>query len=139
LKQIASASFSIRIFGQLGYAVGMEHANREADFMPIADLSAEATHAVPATRSIPETISPQVQRASNVNYKEVTAGKGDVWQQKAEEHAESGKSFVVRPFNKQLHWFFLETLCKRFDLSARFDARQKAAYFEPLRMGEQPL
>jgi hypothetical protein len=66
---------------------------------------------------------------SNVNYKEVKAG-GHNWQQKAEEHAASGTSFSVRPFNKQMHWPFLEGLCKQFDLVGTFDARARAAYFD---------
>ena len=66
---------------------------------------------------------------SNVNYREVKAG-GPGWQQKVEEHAFNGKSFSVRPFNKQSHWPFLEDLCKRFDLVGTFDARERTAYFD---------
>ena len=53
---------------------------------------------------------------SNVNYKEVRAVRSAAWQQKAEEHAGNGTSFVVRPFSKELHWPFLKELCDRFQL-----------------------
>lgn len=68
---------------------------------------------------------------SNVIYKEVRGRAGIAWQQKAEEHAANGISFVVRPFSKQLHWPFLEQLQERFALVVTFNALQKAAYFDP--------
>jgi hypothetical protein len=67
---------------------------------------------------------------SNVIYKEVRAARSVAWQQKAEEHAANGVSFVVRPFNKELHWPFLEELRERFQLVARFNALERAAYFD---------
>ena len=67
---------------------------------------------------------------SNVYYREVRPS-GPAWQKKAEEHAEAGRSFCVRPFNKQLHWAFLSDLCERHHLAPRFDARERTAYFEP--------
>jgi hypothetical protein len=67
---------------------------------------------------------------SNIHYKEVRAG-GPSWQKKVEEHAANGTSFCVRPFNKQLHWAFLEDVCKRYGLVPRFDARERIVYFEP--------
>ncbi len=66
---------------------------------------------------------------SNVNYKEVTST--GAWQKKAEEHATNGRSFSVRPFNKQEHWPFLEELCQRYDFVSSFDARERTAYFTP--------
>ena len=48
----------------------------------------------------------------------------------AEEHAANGTSFVVRPFNKQMHWPFLEELRERFQLVATFNALERAAYFD---------
>jgi len=67
---------------------------------------------------------------SNVIYKEVRGGANSAWQQKAEEHAANGTSFVVRPFNKQLHWPFLDELRERFQLVVRFNALERAAYFD---------
>lgn len=67
---------------------------------------------------------------SNVYYKELPTG-GPSWQRKVEEQAASGKNFSVRPFNKQLHWAFLEDLCQRYGLVPRFDARAQTAYFDP--------
>lgn len=67
---------------------------------------------------------------SNVIYKEVRGRAGAAWQQKAEEHAANGTSFVVRPFSKQLHWPFLDDLRERFGLVVTFNALQKAAYFD---------
>lgn len=67
---------------------------------------------------------------TNVIYKEVRGGASSAWQQKAEEHAANGKSFVLRPFNKQLHWPFLNELCDRFQLVVRFNALERAAYFD---------
>jgi hypothetical protein len=64
---------------------------------------------------------------SNVFYREVKLH--GAWQAKAEEHAANGKSFSVRPFNKQVHWGFLEELCARYDLVSTFDARERTAYF----------
>ncbi|HMJ91798.1 MAG TPA: hypothetical protein VK530_18385 [Candidatus Acidoferrum sp.] len=69
---------------------------------------------------------------TNVIHKSV-ALKGD-WQRKVEEHAMNGISFVVRPFRKDDHWPFLEELCERFNLSCRFVAFERSAYFDaPLR------
>jgi len=67
---------------------------------------------------------------SNVNYKEVRAVRSAAWQQKAEEHAGNGTSFVVRPFSKELHWPFLKELCDRFQLVPSFNALERAAYFD---------
>jgi hypothetical protein len=67
---------------------------------------------------------------SNVHYKEIRTG-GPSWQKKVEEHAANRANFCVRPFNKQLHWAFLEEICKQYSLAPRFDARERAAYFEP--------
>ena len=67
---------------------------------------------------------------SNVHYREVRAG-GPSWQRKVEEHAAEGKHFSVRPFQKQLHWAFLEDVCHRYGLVPRFDARERTAYFDP--------
>ena len=67
---------------------------------------------------------------SNVIYKEVRGRAGAAWQQKAEEHAAKGTSFVVRPFSKNLHWPFLDELRERFELVVTFNALQKAAYFD---------
>ena len=64
---------------------------------------------------------------SNVHYREVKLT--GAWQKKVEEHATNGRSFSVRPFNKQLHWPFLEELCQRYDLVTSFDARERTAYF----------
>ena len=64
---------------------------------------------------------------SNVHYREVKLH--GAWPKKAEEHAASGRSFSVRPFNKKMHWPFLEELCQRFDLVSTFDARERTAYF----------
>jgi hypothetical protein len=66
---------------------------------------------------------------SNHIYKEVRAGMTVVWQQKAEEHALNGKNFVVRNFNRQHHWAFLEQLRDRFQLAVTFNALERAAYF----------
>jgi hypothetical protein len=66
---------------------------------------------------------------SNVHYKEVRAG-GPSWQQRVEEHAASGRNFSVRPFNKALHWVFLEDICQRYGIIPRFDARERTAYFD---------
>jgi hypothetical protein len=66
---------------------------------------------------------------SNVYYKELRAG-GPSWQKKVEEYAANGKNFSVRPFNKQLHWPFLEDVCQRYRLLPRFDARAQTAYFD---------
>jgi hypothetical protein len=70
---------------------------------------------------------------SNVIYKEVRAVRSVAWQQKAEEHAANGTSFVVRPFSKELHWPFLKDLCDRFNLVPRFSALDRAAYFDAAR------
>jgi len=67
---------------------------------------------------------------SNVIYKEVRGGATSAWQQKAEEHAANGISFVVRPFNKQVHWAYLDELRERFQLGVRFNALERAAYFD---------
>jgi hypothetical protein len=64
---------------------------------------------------------------SNVYFREVKLQ--GAWQKKAEEHAANGKSFSVRPFNKQTHWLFLEELCHRYDLVSTFDARERTAFF----------
>jgi hypothetical protein len=66
---------------------------------------------------------------SNVYYREVKLHGS--WQKKAEEHAANGRSFLVRPFNKQLHWVFLEELCLRYDFVSSFDARERTASFRP--------
>lgn len=65
---------------------------------------------------------------SNVHYKEVRTG-GQSWKKKVEEHAVNGINFSVRPFNKSLHWTFLEDVCQRYELVPRFDARERAVYF----------
>lgn len=70
------------------------------------------------------------QTMSNVIYKEVRGTAKAAWQQKAEEHATNGVSFVVRPFNKQLHWPYLEELRERYQLVVRFSALERAAYFD---------
>jgi hypothetical protein len=67
---------------------------------------------------------------TNVIYKEVRAGKNTAWQQYAEEYANNGTSFVVRPFSKQLHWPFLEELRERFQLVVTFDALTRSAFFD---------
>jgi hypothetical protein len=67
---------------------------------------------------------------SNRIYKEVRGGSTIAWQQRAEEHAVNGRSFVVRNFNRQLHWPFLEGLRDRFELAVRFNALEQAAYFD---------
>ena len=67
---------------------------------------------------------------SNVIYKEVRGSASSPWQQKAEEHAANGTSFVLRPFNKQQHWPFLDELRQRFDLVVTFNALERAAYFD---------
>ena len=67
---------------------------------------------------------------TNIIYKEVRGSANSAWQQKAEEHAANGTSFVVRPFNKQLHWEFLDDLRERFQLAVRFNALERAAYFD---------
>ena len=67
---------------------------------------------------------------SNAFYREVRAG-GPSWQRKVEEHAANGRNFSVRPFNKELHWVFLEELCQRYRLVPRFDARDRTAFFDP--------
>ena len=67
---------------------------------------------------------------SNIIYKEVRATASTSWQQHAEEYAANGTSFVVRPFNKQMHWPFLEELRERFQLVATFNALERAAYFD---------
>ena len=67
---------------------------------------------------------------SNVHYREVQAG-GPGWQKRVEAHAAEGCPFSVRPFQKQLHWTFLEDVCQRYGLVPRFDARERAAYFVP--------
>jgi hypothetical protein len=67
---------------------------------------------------------------SNVIYKVVSAGRTTAWQEAAEEHAANGTSFVVRPFNKNLHWPFLEDLRERFQLVVTFNALERAAYFD---------
>jgi hypothetical protein len=67
---------------------------------------------------------------SNKNYKEVRGGNAPGWQQKAEEHAANGTSFVVRPFDKQLHWPFLSDLRDRFQLVVTFNALERAAFFD---------
>ena len=66
---------------------------------------------------------------SNVHYRELKLHPG--WEKRAEDHAANGKSFAVRPFNKQLHWAFLEDLCQRYGFVSSFDARQRTAYFTP--------
>jgi len=65
---------------------------------------------------------------SNVFFREVKLH--GAWQKKAEEHAASGRSFSVRPFNKETHWTFLKDLCARYNLVSSFDARDKKAFFE---------
>ncbi len=72
----------------------------------------------------------EMSNTSNVIYKEVRATASTSWQQHAEEHAANGTSFVVRPFNKQMHWPFLEELRERFQLVATFNALERAAYFD---------
>ncbi len=67
---------------------------------------------------------------SNIIYKEVRAGRTSAWQQNAEDHAANGTSFVVRPFQKQLHWPFLEELRARFQLEVTFNALERSAYFD---------
>ena len=67
---------------------------------------------------------------TNVIYKEVRAGKSTAWQQNAEEHANHGTSFVVRPFSKELHWPFLQDLRERFQLVVTFDALTRSAFFD---------
>ena len=67
---------------------------------------------------------------SNVIYKEVRGSASAPWQQKAEEHALNGTSFVLRPFNKAQHWPFLDELRQRFNLEVRFNALERAAYFD---------
>jgi hypothetical protein len=67
---------------------------------------------------------------SHVNYREVRAG-APAWQKKVEEHAANGRNFSVRPFNKGLHWLFLQDLCQRYRFVPRFDARDRTAYFDP--------
>ena len=67
---------------------------------------------------------------SNVNYREVRAGS-QAWEKRVEEHATNRISFSVRPFNKELHWAFLEEVCRRHELVPRFDARERTAYFDP--------
>jgi len=67
---------------------------------------------------------------SNVIYKEVRGGANSAWQQKAEEHAANGISFVMRPFDKKLHWPFLDELRQRFQLVVTFNALARAAYFD---------
>ena len=67
---------------------------------------------------------------NNIHYRQVRVGS-PVWQRKVEEHAANGISFSVRPFNKQIHWPFLEAVCERFDLVGTFDARERTAYFGP--------
>jgi hypothetical protein len=66
----------------------------------------------------------------NAIYKEIRAGGGTAWREKAEQHAENGASFVIRPFNKEAHWTFLSELCDRFDLVPTFNALERAAYFD---------
>jgi hypothetical protein len=68
---------------------------------------------------------------SNVNYKCVSGSRMGQWQKLAEEHAANGVSFMVRPFNKQVHWAFLQEVCQRYDLVARFNAVDKSAFFDP--------
>ena len=68
---------------------------------------------------------------SNIIYKCVSGTRMSQWQKMSEEHAANGVSFVVRPFQKQLHWPVLEELCQRYDLVARFSAIEKSAYFDP--------
>lgn len=68
-------------------------------------------------------------RSSNVIPKWVTPTRD--WQRTVELHAMNGVCFLVRPFNKADHWPFLEELCERFDLEARFDACSRTAYFTP--------
>ncbi len=72
---------------------------------------------------------------TNVIYKEVRAGAHTAWQEKAEEHAGNGVSFVVRPFSKDLHWPFLNDLRERFQLAVRFNALERAAYFDSAAAG----
>ena len=67
---------------------------------------------------------------SNTIYKEVRGGATSAWQQKAEEFAANGTSFVVRPFNKQVHWPFLSELRERFQLVVTFNALERAAFFD---------
>ena len=67
---------------------------------------------------------------SNVHYREVKSG-GPAWQKKVEAHAAEGVHFSVCPFQKQLHWEFLEDVCRRYELVPRFDARERTAYFDP--------
>jgi hypothetical protein len=68
-------------------------------------------------------------RPSNVIPKWVTPTRD--WQHTVEVHAMNGVCFVVRPFKKADHWPFLEELCERFDLTPRFDACDRSAYFMP--------
>ena len=70
---------------------------------------------------------------SHVHFKEVKLQ--GAWQKKVEDHAANGRNFSVRPFNKQLHWTFLEELCQRYDLVSTFDARERTAYFTPRPLG----
>jgi hypothetical protein len=67
---------------------------------------------------------------SNIIYKEVRGGASSAWQQKAEEHAANGISFVMRPFSKERHWPFLDQLRERFALVVTFKALERAAYFD---------
>ncbi len=67
---------------------------------------------------------------TNVIYKEVRGSSTCPWKQRAEEHAANGTSFVVRPFNKGIHWPFLDAPRERCKLVVRFDALQQAAYFD---------
>jgi hypothetical protein len=71
---------------------------------------------------------------SNVHYKTVRTGS-PMWQKRVEEHAANGSNFSVCPFNKQAHWAFLEDVCQRYELTPRFEARERTAYFEPRRDG----
>ncbi len=67
---------------------------------------------------------------SNIIYKEVRGFASSLWRRQAEDFAANGTSFVVRPFNKELHWEFLQDLSERFQLTVRFVALERAAYFD---------
>jgi hypothetical protein len=67
---------------------------------------------------------------SNVHYKEVRLS-GPSWKKRVEAFAADGAHFSVRPFQKQLHWEFLEDVCRRYGMVPRFDARDRTVYFDP--------
>ena len=70
---------------------------------------------------------------SNVHYREVHT-KGPAWKKKVESHAWEGTHFSVRPFQKQLHWEFLQDVWTRYGMVPHFDARSQTAYFDPQQM-----